>query len=76
MSASDSTMHRFLLKRVEDVSGTSGTGIVAEGVEFSNGQIVLHWLTQLDSVAVYANMKTLIAIHGHEGRTKMEWVDV
>ena len=74
-TSSESTSRRFVLIRGEDVSGTSGTGVVAEGVEFSNGQVVLHWLTQLDSVAVYANLKTLEAIHSHQGRTLVQWVD-
>lgn len=69
------TMRRFVLVRHEDVSGTSGTGIVAEGVEFSNGQVVLHWTTQLESVAVYANSKVLEQVHGHGGRTKVKWID-
>lgn len=73
-TAAKSTAKQFILVRKEDVSGTSGTGVVAEGVEFSNGQAVLHWLSQLDSVAVYANVKTLIAIHGHDGRTELVWV--
>ena len=76
MSAITSTMRRFLLRRDVDVSGTSGTGIVAEGIEFSNGQCTLHWLSQLTSVAIYANMKVLQEVHGHERRTVVQWVDV
>lgn len=75
MSAVESTMKRFLLVRNKDISGTSGIGTVAEGVEFSNGQCTLHWLSQLDSVAVYANMKVLQEIHGHQGATSVQWVD-
>lgn len=69
------TLRRFVLERAEDVSGTSGTGTVAEGVEFSNGQVVVHWLSQLESVNVYANAKVLEKLHGHEGRTVVRWVD-
>jgi hypothetical protein len=69
------SMRRFVLVRSEDVSGTSGTGVVAEGIEFSNGQVVIHWLTQLESVAIYANVKVLDQVHGHGGRTRVEWVD-
>lgn len=69
------TLRRFVLERAEDVSGTSGTGTVAEGVEFSNGQVVVHWLSQLESVNVYANAKVLEKLHGHEGRTVVQWVD-
>ncbi len=69
------TMRRFVLEREEDISGTSGIGVVAEGIEFSNGQSVLHWVTQLESVAVYASMKVLEQVHGHNGRTKVKWLD-
>lgn len=74
-TAKDSTLRRFHLVRTEDVSGTSGLGVVAEGVEFSNGQVVMHWLSQLESVEVCANIMVVERIHGHGGRTKVEWVD-
>jgi hypothetical protein len=75
MTAGKVTLRRFALVRSEDVSGTSGTGVVAEGVEFSNGQIVIHWISQLDSVNVYANAKVLEQLHGHDGRTIVRWID-
>lgn len=76
MSTADkSTARLFVLNRTEDVSGTSGTGTVAEGVEFSSGQVALHWLSQLDVVSVYANIKTVLEVHGHDGKTKLEWMD-
>lgn len=59
----------FWLKRIEDESGVSGTGIVAEGVMFSNGKCVLSWLTKHTSVAVYDSIDELEAIHGHNGKT-------
>lgn len=77
-TAKQSTMRRFILVRNEDATGTSGTGVVAEGVEFiefSNGQVSIHWLSQLESVNVYANAKVLEKLHGHDGRTLIEWVD-
>lgn len=75
MSAIQSTARRFTLVRSEDVSGTSGTGVVAEGVEWSNGWVNIHWLSQLGSVEMCESMKVVIAIHGHEGKTKVVWVD-
>lgn len=74
-TAKQSTMRRFVLVRREDATGTSGTGVVAEGVEFSNGQVSIHWLSQLESVNVYANAKVLEKLHGHDGRTVVEWID-
>ena len=45
-------MRPFWLQRVEDESGVSGVGLVAEGVLFSNGWCSLTWLTGHKSVAV------------------------
>lgn len=64
-------MRKFYLERIEDVSGTSGTGRVAEGVVFSNGWCALHWLTEHTSVAVYPSVADLEAVHGHDGATKV-----
>lgn len=71
----NSQMRKFVLERTEDVSGTSGTGVVAEGVVFTNGFAVLSWLTPLTSVAVYHSIDVLERIHGHEGRTKVRFVE-
>lgn len=69
------TMRLFHLVRDKDISGVSGTGIVAEGVEFTSGTVVMTWLTMHHSVVVYPNIKELEAIHGHEGNTKVVWID-
>ncbi len=66
---------RFVLHRIEDETGTSGTGDVADGVEFPNGQAVLCWRGVLSSVAVYQSSAQLILIHGHGGKTVIRWVD-
>ena len=68
-------MRRFTLERAEDVSGVSGTGIVAEGVEFSDGHIVMSWLGYHSSTVIYDNIKDLDHIHGHEGKTRVVWMD-
>lgn len=75
MTANKSTARRFTLVRDVDVSGTSGTGVVAEGVEWSNGWVSVHWLSQLGSLEMCESMKVLMALHGHEGKTKLAWVD-
>lgn len=74
-TSKQSTMRRFNVVRTEDVSGTSGVGVVAEGVEFSNGQVVVHWLSQLESLEIPSNMKVWDAIHSHGGKTVVEWID-
>ena len=72
-TAQTSSMRTFVLVRDEDVSGTSGTGIVAEGVEFSNGQVAVHWLSQLESIEVCSCARVFETIHGHGGKTKLVW---
>ncbi len=68
-------MRRFYLLRLEDVSGVSGTGVVAEGVVFSTGKVVLSWRSEYESVTIYDSLPDLEAIHGHEGRTRIQWLD-
>jgi hypothetical protein len=67
-------MRLFELHRAEDVHGVSGTGTVAEGVEFSNGRVAIEWLTSTPSTNIYDNIKQVDEIHGHEGRTKVVWL--
>lgn len=66
---------RFILDRKEDETGTSGIGVVAEGVMFENGKAALCWLTERSSVAIYDTMADLIEIHGHGGKTVARWID-
>lgn len=68
-------MRRFWLQRDEDVSDVSGTGVVAEGVEFSDGTCAMRWLTATASTALYASVGDITTIHGHGGRTRVVWVD-
>ncbi len=66
-------METFRLVRTEDVSGVSGTGIVAEGVRFHDGQCVLSWFGSFHTVEICPNIEQLMAIHGHHGKTKVQW---
>ena len=70
-----SKARRFYLERTEDASGVSGTGIVAEGVEFTSGMVALTWLSPHRCVNIYESSKTVIELHGHEGRTNIVWID-
>lgn len=66
-------MRTFHLARSVDVSGVSGTGVVAEGVQFTGGQVVLHWLTDVPSTAIYDSIDAVRHIHGHAGMTRVVW---
>lgn len=67
------THSTFKLVRSTDVSGISGTGVVAEGTQFSTGKCVIAWTTQYQSVAVYDSIEDVEAIHGHNGNTHIQW---
>jgi hypothetical protein len=68
-------MRRFHLKRLEDETGISGTGIVTDGIQFDDGTVVMKWNTDTTSVAAYASIEDVIIIHGHGGKTVVEWTD-
>lgn len=68
-------MRLFELHRDIDSSGVSGTGVVAQGVQFDSGQCAMTWLTQWNSVAVYPDLETLEAIHGHNGNTRVVFIE-
>ncbi len=58
-------MRTFTLRRSEDVSGVSGTGIVLEGTLFTTGIVVVHWLTPppRGSIAIFDTLDQLLSIH-------------
>jgi hypothetical protein len=64
------------LERDEDVSGVSGTGVVAYGVEFPDGTIVLRWDTVVNSTVYYNNLQDLEKIVSHGGKTRIVYDSV
>lgn len=66
---------RFQLRRREDVSGMSGTGIVAEGVKFRDGTAAYKWLTSPSTLQVADSVPDIQHIHGHNGRTTVRFLD-
>lgn len=66
---------RFTLVRHMDATGVSGTGEVAQGVQFPSGKCVVCWLTAVTSVAVYDSIIFVRTIHGHDGQTEVRWDD-
>lgn len=68
-------MRTFKFNRHTDVTGKSGTGYVVEGVQFTDGRVVLRWISDTSSIVIYNNIDEAIAIHGHEGYTVLEWDD-
>lgn len=67
---------RFHLSREVDISGVSGTGErLAEGCQFSNGRVVLVWLSTCSSTNIYESIQNMMQVHGHGGSTKLTWDD-
>lgn len=75
-------MRAFNLVRNTDVTGISGTGVVAEGVEFSDGTTVLRWLpagtARPDHVrpttVIHDSIESVIGLHGHDGATRVQYL--
>lgn len=65
----------FELFRHRDISGVSGTGVVAEGVQFSDGSVALRWPGANPSTAVWPSIESVLRIHGHSGATEVRWLD-
>jgi hypothetical protein len=67
---------RFELFRRVDVSGVSGTGVVAEGAEWSDGTVALRWIGEFPTTTVWQDgIDALLAVHGHNGNTVIRWLD-
>lgn len=71
-------MRRFVMQRAFDASGVSGTGTVLEGVLFSTGVVVIHWLTPppRGSISVFDSLDQFLSIHvvpHPDNRTVIVW---
>lgn len=74
-AAPSSPPRRFRLVRHFDVSGVSGIGTVAEGVQFDDGAVALRWKGDHPSTVAWDSIAAILAVHGHHGATDLEWVD-
>lgn len=62
----------FVLQRHIDVGGASGVGLVAEGVEWSDGTVSLRWKGDTPSTTFWqAGISAVEAVHGHGGATEL-----
>lgn len=70
-------MRRFELHRHTDVSGISGTGVVAEGVVFYDGRVATRWVSskKIAQTCVWDSIEHVEEIHGHGGATDIVWID-
>ncbi|MBO2461682.1 hypothetical protein [Actinomadura violacea] len=58
-----------------DVSGISGEGVVVWGVEFPDGRCAYRWNTDTATTSVADSIDDVEAIHGHNGATRLVWLD-
>lgn len=66
---------RFALIRHVDYTGVSGVGVVAYGVVFADGQVVLRWCSDHPATSMWNSVDDLLAVHGHGEATSLEWLD-
>ncbi|MGH7792228.1 MAG: hypothetical protein ACREOB_07915 [Thermodesulfobacteriota bacterium] len=64
----------FQLVRDEDVTGVSGVGIVADGIEWPDGIVAMRWKINPRSTVIWDSIEDAEKIHGHDGKTKIEWL--
>lgn len=68
-------MRTFHMVRTEDISGNTGTGIVAEGVVLSNGKAVVSFFPTpqmpVSNVIVFDSVYEAERVHSHGGRTRI-----
>lgn len=72
----DAYAQPFVLMRDTDVSGVSGTGVVADGVAFPDGTVALRWRGGNPTSVVFHDngVASVEAIHGHGGNTRIVWL--
>ncbi|HEX5996698.1 MAG TPA: hypothetical protein VFY84_16275 [Jiangellales bacterium] len=66
---------RFALIRHIDYTGVSGIGVVAYGVAFADGQVVLRWCSNHPATSMWSSLDDMLAVHGHGEATSVAWID-
>ena len=76
MSRAAALPRRFALHRHDDISGISGTGLVAYGTAYPSGRTTLAWAnSRISSITIYDSPEQVLQIHGHNGATHLIWID-
>lgn len=68
-------MSEAILQRSEDPSGVSGTGSVAEIFEATDGAVAIRWRGDRPSWGLWSDMRDLEAIHGHDGKSIVQYLE-
>ncbi len=73
------SIHRFFLERTEDLTGVSGTGIIAVGVRLPTGRCVMEWTGKIEqSIVIWSSVEKMLEVVTHQGvsQTKLRWLDL
>lgn len=65
----------FRLQRDRDISGVSGTGIVADGCQWPDGTVTIRWRGDRPSTVNWDSIEHAEAVHGHGGATRIVMAD-
>ena len=67
----------FKVIRSKDHSGISGTGLVAQGVEFHTGQVVIMWCCKegKETIEIHPSLSVFLEIHGHGSSTEVIFIN-
>lgn len=69
-----SDSQRFYLYRHQDMSGISGTGVVADGIKWPDGTVTLRWRGPRPSTVNWNSVEDAEAVHGHGSATAFVWI--
>lgn len=73
MSATETLcgMRLFQLHRDRDLTGYSGTGVVADGVVWPDGSVSMRWRGPIRTTVDASSLDDIQTIHGHDGATRV-----
>lgn len=71
----ENKLKTFQLYRKHDISGVSGTGLIAEGCEFTFGRVCVCWLGSQKSIVLWDSIEDLKKVNCHNGSTVIKYLD-
>lgn len=79
----DEVARVFQVVRDVDMTGISGTGVVADGCQFPDGTVAVRWREVTGpnydrgvraTTVIFPSIDAVEALHGHNGATRIEFV--
>ena len=75
MPGVEPTPRLFIIDRSKDNSGISGVGVVAEGVQYTDGTVVIRWITETATTALFDSIEDVQKVHGYRGDSVIKFLD-